>query len=90
MSNQFEKYLVQPINPDESNDLQFIVEELDSTGIFQSNTVSTLHSLMIEKVVDAHFTFGRLFDKFHRIRNWCKVNCDKTSSVLDENELNSP
>lgn len=89
MSEEFEKYLVEPLSPDESTDIRYLSEEIDLSSIFQSSPVSQIHSFLIEKVVDAHNILGRALTKYKKLQLKCWPGCTEQLSLLDENELNS-
>ena len=90
ISEEFDKYLVDPLDPDEITDIQYLTEEDEMSLIFQSSPVSQIHSFLIEKVVDVHNGLGRVVTKYKKLRKFCLQGCIKNSRLLDENELNSP
>lgn len=90
LSEEFDKYIVEPLNPDESTDIRYFTEENEISLYFQSSPVSQIHSFLIEKVVDVHNGLGRVVTKYKKLRQSCLLGCNKNSRLVDENELNSP
>ena len=89
MSEEFEKYFVEPLSPDESTDIRYLSGEIEISSIFDSSPVSQVHSFLIEKVVDLHNILGRAATNYKKLKLKCWPGCTEELGLLDENELNS-